>query len=76
MKNFLTCYNAYKLPLLGLSSVLLLGTYLFNLEEVFTTSTLLFGVVAGSFFGSRKTMQCDVELYEKILTTVNEACSW
>jgi methyl-accepting chemotaxis protein len=73
MKNFLTCYNAYKLPLLGLSSVLLLGTYLFNLEEVFTPSTLLFGVVAGSFFGSRKTMQCDVELYEKILTTVNEA---
>lgn len=73
MKNFQTRYNAYNLPFLGVILVLIVASYFIDFEGSFATSSLLFGVAAGSFFGSRKTMQCDVELYEKTLRVIQEA---
>ena len=73
MKNSQTRYNAYNLPCLGVMLVLIAASYFIDFEGSFATSTLLFGVAAGSFFGSRKTMQCDVELYEKTLRVIQEA---
>ena len=34
---------------------------------------MLLGVAVGSFFGSRRTIQCDAEIYEKVLTAVERA---
>ncbi|NCD11691.1 MAG: chemotaxis protein, partial [Epsilonproteobacteria bacterium] len=73
MKNSQTRYNAYNLPFLGVMLVLIAVNCFIDFEGSFATSTLLFGVAAGSFFGSRKTMQCDVELYEKTLRVIQEA---
>ena len=73
MKNFLTHCNDYKLFLLTLLLFVTLGAYYGGFTESFTTSGLLLGVGVGSFFGSRKTMQCDTVTYEKVLNVVKEA---
>ncbi|WP_318526687.1 methyl-accepting chemotaxis protein [Sulfurospirillum oryzae] len=73
MKSFLTRCNDYKIALFALFLLASLGAYYAGYTEGFTTSGLLVGVAAGSFFGSRKTMQCDAELYEKTLNVIREA---
>lgn len=73
MKNFLTRCNDYKLVLFALLLGIGIGTYYANATEGIVTSSLLFGVAAGSFFGSRKRMECDTELYEKTLKVIREA---
>jgi methyl-accepting chemotaxis protein len=40
-----------------------------------TGSTLLAGAAAGSFFGSKKTIPCDANTYEKLLLVVKEAAN-
>lgn len=72
MKNFQTIFNDYKLPL-ALSVVCLsVFGYQWYLGSDMSASGLFLGVAIGSFFGSRKTMQCDVEIYEKVLSVVQE----
>lgn len=73
MKNFLTHCNDYKLVFFALLVGMSLGAYVTGISDVMTTSTLLCGVAMGSFFGSRKTMQCDAEIYQKVLSVVREA---
>jgi len=73
MKNFLTHCNDYKITLFALFLFLALGSYFTGYTESFATSGILFGVAVGSFFGSRKTMQCDTITYEKVLNVVKEA---
>jgi methyl-accepting chemotaxis protein len=38
-------------------------------------STLLAGAVAGSFFGSKKTIPCDADLFEQIIAVTKEAAN-
>ena len=73
MKSFLTRYSDYKLAFLALLLGVVVGTYYSGFNEGVATSTLLLGVAMGSFFGSRKTIQCDAELYEKTLNVIREA---
>jgi len=73
MKNFQTTFNDFKLPLIfGLVCLGIVG-YGFYSDSEMIASGLCVGVAVGSFFGSRKTMSCDVELYEKVLSVVQEA---
>ena len=73
MKNFQTIFNDYKLPFaLTLVCVSVFG-YQYAVGSDVTASGLFLGVAIGSFFGSRKTMQCNVEIYEKVLDVVQEA---
>ena len=73
MKNFQTLFNDYKIPLALFCSGAALFSFQWFQGSDITTSGMLLGVAMGSFFGSRKTMQCDVELYEKILTVTEQA---
>lgn len=73
MKSFQALYNDYKIASLGLIALIGSGAYYYGFGDGVATSTLLLGVGVGSFFGSRKTMQCDTELYEKTLRVVQEA---
>jgi len=73
MKSCLTRCNDYKLVLFALLLGVAIGTYYVGATEGMVTSSLLFGVAAGSFFGSRKTMECDTVLYEKTLNVIREA---
>lgn len=73
MKNFLTHCNDYKIVLFSLLLLFAIGSYFTGYTENLTTSGILLGVAVGSFFGSRKTMQCDSEIYEKVLNVVKEA---
>ncbi|ATB68319.1 signal transduction histidine-protein kinase [Sulfurospirillum diekertiae] len=73
MKNFLTRYNDSKLALFALFLGVTIGICYANATEGIVTSSLLFGVAAGSFFSNRKTMECDTELYEKTLNVIREA---
>ena len=73
MKNFLTHCNDYKLVLFALFLGVGIGAYYMNVTGGIVTSSLLFGVAAGSFFSNRKTMECDTELYEKTLNVIREA---
>jgi len=75
MMSFLTRFKDYKF--IGLTLVIFAGIAMYNwhFEGVLGSSTLLFGVAIGSFLGSRSTMQCDTQLYEKILTVVREAAN-
>ena len=74
MTNCLIRFNAYKIPLILLGFLIVVGSSYYGFEHsLFGSSTLLFGVAVGSFFGSRKTMQCDAELYEKTLNVIREA---
>ena len=73
MKNFQTTFNDFKLPiLLGLVCAGVVGYHLYSGTDMLA-SGLFLGVAVGSFFGSRKTMSCDVEIYEKVLAVVQEA---
>ena len=73
MTNFQTLFNAYKFPLAGLFVVLLALNFLYPIPSVVDSSLLITGLVAGSFWGSQKTMQCDSALYEKTLHVIREA---
>ena len=73
MKSFLTLCNDYKLVFFSILLFIAIGSYVTGYTENVTTSGILLGVAVGSFFGSRKTMQCDVEIYEKVLRVVQEA---
>ena len=73
MKSFQTIFNDYKIPLaLLFMGVIFLGYQYVDGTDI-TSSGMLLGVAVGSFFGSRKTMQCDAEIYEKVLTVVEQA---
>jgi len=73
MKNFQTTFNDFKLPiLLGLVCAGVVGYHLYSGADMLA-SGLFLGVAVGSFFGSRKTMSCDVEIYEKVLAVAQEA---
>lgn len=73
MKSFQTIFNDYKIPL----ALLFIGVTFLGYQYVdgtdITSSGMLLGVAVGSFFGNRKTMQCDAEIYEKVLTVVEQA---
>lgn len=73
MKSFLTLCNDYKLVFFSILLFIAIGSYVTGYTENVTTSGILLGVAVGSFFGSRKTMQCDAEIYEKVLRVVQEA---
>lgn len=73
MKNFLTHYSDSKTVLFSLLLLTAVGSYFTGYAENLTTSGILLGVAVGSFFGSRKTVQCDSEIYEKVLSVVKEA---
>ena len=73
MKSFLSHCNDYKIVLFSLFLLVAIGSYFASYTESFATSSILLGVGIGSFFGSRKTMQCDTETYEKVLNVVKEA---
>ena len=73
MKNFQTIFNDYKIPLaLLVVGITALGYQYMGGTDI-TSSGMLLGVAVGSFFGSRKTMQCDAEFYQKVLTVVEQA---
>jgi len=73
MKNFLTHCNDYKIAFFSLLLFIAIGCYFTGYTENLTTSGILFGVAVGSFFGSRKTVQCNSDIYEKVLSVVKEA---
>lgn len=75
MKNFQTIFKDYKIAFFAF--VLLAGifAYQWSIGSELMTSTLFLGVAVGSFFGSRKTMSCDAELYEKVLDVIKEAAN-
>jgi len=73
MQSFLTRFNDSKMALFGLFFLIACGSYFAGYTDSLATSGVLFGVGVGSFFGSRKTMQCDSEIYEKVLNVVREA---
>ena len=73
MTNLLTRFNDHKRPiLLTLALLGASGLGLLNGESLLSGG-LLIGAVAGSFFGSRKKMEVDAEIYEKTLNVVKEA---
>ena len=73
MKSFQTIFKDYKIAFFAF--VLLGGIFVYQggVSTELATSTLFLGVAMGSFFGSRKTMSCDAELYQKVLEVVQEA---
>lgn len=73
MQSFLTRFNDSKLTFFALFVLVACGSYFTGYTDTMATSGLLLGVGVGSFFGSRKTMQCDVDIYEKVLNVVKEA---
>ena len=73
MQSFLTRFNDSKMAFCLLFILLACGSYFAGYTDSIATSGVLFGVGVGSFFGSRKTMQCDSEIYEKVLNVVKEA---
>jgi len=73
MKSFLTRFNDSNMALFALFLLMACGSYFAGYTDTMTTSGLLLGVGVGSFFGSRKTVQCDSEVYEKVLNVVKEA---
>ena len=75
MKNFQTIFKDYKITFFALALFAAVFAYSLSVGYDMTTSTLMFGVAAGSFFGNRKTMSCDAQLYEKVLSVVKEAAN-
>ena len=73
MQSFLTRFNDSKLTFFALFVLVACGSYFTGYTDTMATSGLLLGVGVGSFFGSRKSMQCDVDIYEKVLNVVKEA---
>jgi len=74
MTSFQTRFKDSKIIVLTLGIAMGIAFYHWQFGgALLGSSTLLFGVAVGSFWGSRSTMQCDVHIYEKILTVVREA---
>lgn len=74
MMNFQTIFKDYNYKILAIGLILLVAIiYYSDNVALTTTSTLLFGVGAGSFFGSRKNIQCDAETYDKLLSVAKSA---
>jgi len=73
MKNFQTIFKDYKPQILVGLTLFGVSVYKFTSGDIMTGSTLLAGAVAGSFFGSKKTIPCNADTYEKILLVVKEA---
>lgn len=71
--NFQTIFKDYKPQIFIGLTLLGVSIYHFSSGDSLVGSTLLAGAVAGSFFGSRKNIQCDAELYEKLLKVSQEA---
>lgn len=73
MNHFQTIFKDYK-PQIALGVTLLgVSIYQFVSGDFTSGSALLAGAVAGSFFGSSKTLNCDANLYEKIVEVTREA---
>lgn len=73
MKNFQTIFKDYKPQIVVGLTLFGVSAYQFTSGDMLTGSTLLVGAVAGSFFGSKKTIPCNADTYEKILLVVKEA---
>jgi len=73
MKNFQTIFKDYKPQILVGLTLFGVSAYQFISGDMLTGSTLLAGAVAGSFFGSKKTIPCNADTYEKLLLVVEEA---
>ena len=73
MKSFQTIFKDYKIAFFAFTLLGGIFAYQWSIGNELVTSTLFLGVAIGSFFGSRKTMSCDAELYEKVLEVVQEA---
>ncbi|MBV5278666.1 MAG: chemotaxis protein [Campylobacteraceae bacterium] len=75
MKSFQTIFKDYKIIFFAFALLAGIFTFLPISSSELASSTLLLGVAVGSFFGGRKTMSCDVELYEKVLNVIKEAAN-
>lgn len=73
MKSFQTIFKDYKIAFFAFTLLTGIFVYQWSVGGELTASTLFLGVAVGSFFGSKKTMSCDAELYEKVLEVVQEA---
>ena len=73
MKNFQTIFKDYKPQILVGLTLFGVSVYQFASGDMLTGSTLLAGAAAGSFFGSKKTIPCNADTYEKLLLVVKEA---
>lgn len=73
MKSFQTIFKDYKIAFFAFALLGGIFVYQWSMGSELVTSTLFLGVAVGSFFGSKKTMSCDTELYEKVLEVIQEA---
>jgi methyl-accepting chemotaxis protein len=73
MKNFQTIFKDYKPQILLGVSLVSVSIYQFISGEVASGSALLVGAVAGSFFGGKKTITVNADIYEKLLNVTHEA---
>jgi len=73
MKSFQTIFKDYKIVFFAITLLSGIFVYQWSIGSELTTSTLFLGIAVGSFFGSRKTMSCDAELYQKVLEVIQEA---
>ena len=72
MMPLLTRFNEHKKPLF-FAAALLLASSFGLLNEATLGDGLLACAMVGSFFGSRKKMEVDAEIYEKTLSVIKEA---
>jgi len=73
MKNFQMIYKDYSSQILfglSLGAVMLYG---FINGDIHSGSSIFLGLAAGSFFNSSKKLECDKNLYEKILNVTEHA---
>ena len=73
MMNFQTIFKDYK-PQIALGATLFgVSLYQFVNGDIATGSALLVGAVGGSFFGSKKMMTVNADIFERLLDVTNEA---
>ncbi len=73
MMNFQTIFKDYK-PQVALGVTLLcVSIYQFISGDIATGSALLTGAIGGSFFGSKKTIPVDAQIFENLLKVTKEA---
>ncbi|MBE0491600.1 MAG: CZB domain-containing protein [Sulfurospirillum sp.] len=75
MMNLQTIYKDYKSQILLGTTLACVSIYQFSQGDLTGGSALLMGAFAGSFFGGKKTMACNADLYEKILHVTSEAAN-
>jgi methyl-accepting chemotaxis protein len=75
MKNFQIIFKDYKPQILVGLTLFGVSIYQFVSGDILNGTTLLAGAAAGSFFGSKKTIPCNADTYEKILLVVREAAN-